>query len=62
MKAHQYALAAVVLAIAVTPANALQQKYVDPSGKVQVALAKQPLSPNGASRGPATMAEGGIAF
>lgn len=39
------------------PASA--QKY-SPSGRIRVALAKQPFSPNGQSRGPATMAEGGI--
>jgi arginase len=37
-----------------------QQKYVDAAGHVRVALAKQPLSPNGPSKGPATMADGGI--
>jgi arginase len=36
------------------------QKYVDGTGKVRVALSKQPLSPNGPSKGPTTMAEGGI--
>ena len=34
--------------------------YFDASGKLRVALAKQPLSPNGPSKGPTTMAEGGI--
>ena len=37
-----------------------QKKYVDASGRVRVALTKQPLSPNGPSKGPTTMAEGGI--
>ncbi len=36
------------------------RKYVAPDGRVRVALAKQPLSPNGPSKGPTTMAEGGI--
>jgi arginase len=36
------------------------QKYSTPQGKVRVALAKQPFSPNGLSKGPTTMAEGGI--
>lgn len=36
------------------------QKYVGPDGKLRVALAKQPFSPNGLSKGPSTMAEGGI--
>jgi hypothetical protein len=35
-------------------------KYLDPAGKVRVALSQQPLSPNGPSKGPATMAAGGI--
>jgi arginase len=47
--------------LALAPISAAQQKkYFDGSGKVRVALAKQPLSPNGPSKGPATMAEGGI--
>jgi len=33
-----------------------RQKYVDAAGHVRVALAKQPLSPTGPSKGPATMA------
>jgi hypothetical protein len=36
------------------------QKYSAASGRLRVALAKQPLSPNGQSKGPSTMAEGGI--
>jgi arginase family enzyme len=59
MMAHRYALVAVALALAVAPTGA-EQKYLDPGGKVRVALAKQPLSPNGPSKGPTTMAEGGI--
>ncbi len=58
MKTHRYALIAVVLAL-VVPTHA-RQKYFDESGKLRVALAKQPLSPNGPSKGPATMADGGI--
>ena len=64
MKVHRYALAAFGVAMAATlatPVTAAQQKrYVDASGDVRVALAKQPLSPNGPSKGPTTMAEGGI--
>jgi len=37
-----------------------QHKYKSGNGKIQVSLAKQPLSPTGPSKGPATMAEGGI--
>jgi arginase len=35
-------------------------RYTVADGSVRVALAKQPFSPNGQSRGPATMADGGI--
>lgn len=37
-----------------------QTKYVGTDGKLRVSLAKQPFSPNGQSKGPTTMAEGGI--
>jgi arginase len=36
------------------------QKYVATDGRVRVALAKQPFLPNGVSKGPTTMADGGI--
>jgi arginase len=49
-----------VAAVAVATLGAEQKRYVDSGGKVRVALSKQPLSPNGPSKGPATMAEGGI--
>jgi len=39
---------------------AFAQKYAAPDGRIRVALAKQPFSPNGLSKGPSTMAEGGI--
>jgi arginase family enzyme len=48
----------LTLAMAIAPLQA--QKYVGADGKLRVALAKQPLSPNGPSKGPTTMAEGGI--
>ena len=51
-------LAAAVAAAAAQPTA--QRTYLDQSGKIRVALAKQPLSPNGPSKGPTTMAEGGI--
>ena len=60
MNAYRCAHVAVVLAIVVTSASAQQKRYIDASGTVRVALSKQPLSPNGRSQGPATMAEGGI--
>ena len=58
MHTPRYALVAVILFGAAAPEA--QQKYVDAAARVRVALAKQPLSPNGPSKGPATMAEGGI--
>src|SRR5262245_47877223 len=58
MHLQRFAVVAVVVAGMAVPAAG--QKYADASGKVRVALAKQPLSPNGPSKGPATMAEGGI--
>jgi len=36
------------------------QRYTGADGRLRVALAQQPLSPNGPSKGPRTMAEGGI--
>jgi arginase len=42
------------------PSLATAQKYADASGRLRVALAKQPFSPNGTSVGPTTMANGGI--
>ncbi len=59
MNAHRYAVVAVVVIMIAAPTGA-QQKYADSSGKLRVALSKQPLSPNGPSKGPTTMAEGGI--
>lgn len=42
------------------PALAQAQRYTGPDGRLRVALARQPYSPTGVSRGPTTMAEGGI--
>src|SRR4051812_45210809 len=36
------------------------QRYRGKDGRLRVALVKQPFSPTGPSRGPATMASGGI--
>jgi arginase len=58
MNARQYALLVLVLLSGASPRAG--QTYLDPAGSVRVALVKQPLSPNGPSRGPSTMAEGGI--
>ena len=52
-------VASLATAATVMPA-AQSKKYVAADGRVRVALAKQPLSPNGPSKGPTTMAEGGI--
>ena len=49
---------ALLLLVAATPAFA--QRYTGTDGKLRVALAKQPYSPNGTSVGPTTMANGGI--
>jgi arginase len=47
------------LALGAVPAAAAQ-RYTSPDGRLRVALVQQPLSPNGRSNGPRTMAEGGI--
>jgi arginase len=44
----------------VCPGSAAAQKYIGTDGKLRVTLAKQPFSPNGTSKGPDTMAAGGI--
>ena len=49
----------VAALIAATPA-AQGRKYVGGDGRLRVALTKQPLSPTGPSKGPDTMANGGI--
>jgi arginase len=59
MKRHGSILLAVAIAFAVVPLAA-QKKYQAADGKLRVALSKQPFSPNGLSKGPTTMAEGGI--
>ncbi|MEW5918313.1 MAG: arginase family protein [Gemmatimonadota bacterium] len=53
------AVAMVALTLA-APSQGHAQRYRDASGKLRIALARQPFSPNGTSRGPATMASGGI--
>jgi arginase len=60
MKAARYGFLVVVMAVAAPTGTEQPGKYVDAAGKVRVALSKQPLSPNGTSKGPTTMAEGGI--
>ena len=52
---------ALTLALVVFPVLAqTPDRYKGADGKLRVALAKQPLSPNGPSTGPTTMANGGI--
>jgi arginase len=50
---------AFVTAILV-PSAARAQRYLDGSGHLRIALAQQPFSPTGTSRGPHTMLTGGI--
>ncbi len=61
MRLHRFAVVALALALLTASTGAEQkQRYVGADGKLRVALVKQPLSPNGPSKGPTTMAEGGI--
>jgi arginase len=53
-------LATAILIVMGTPTAALAQRYTSPDGRLRIALSRQPFSPNGVSRGPATMATGGI--
>jgi arginase family enzyme len=57
-QARCLALATVVLMSMTNGAAA--QRYTGPDGRLRVALAKQPFSPNGQSVGPTTMVNGGI--
>ena len=53
--------AAVLISVLSLAGSAVTaQKYTAADGRVRVALAKQPFSPTGTSRGPTTMANGGI--
>ena len=56
----RFRLATAALTMTLVISAGAQQTYLDGQSKVRVALAKQPLSPNGPSKGPTTMAEGGI--
>jgi arginase len=49
----------LLLALSAVSAHA-QGRYTGPDGRLRVSLAQQPFSPNGTSRGPSTMASGGI--
>jgi arginase len=52
--------AAGLVVLALSSTALAQQRYLGPDGKIRVALAQQPFSPNGTSPGPRTMADGGI--
>ena len=49
----------LLIALSAAPVQA-QTKYTGSDGRLRVSLAQQPFSPNGTSRGPNTMASGGI--
>jgi arginase len=51
---------ATLIATFAWAAPALAQKYTAADGRLRVALSKQPFSPTGLSKGPDTMANGGI--
>ena len=48
------------MTLLITATGAHAQRYTDGNGHLRVALAQQPLLPNGPSAGPRTMADGGI--
>ncbi|HSL70958.1 MAG TPA: hypothetical protein VK864_12000, partial [Longimicrobiales bacterium] len=54
------ALSLLTILVLVAPAVAGAQRYIDANGRLRIALAKQPFSPNGTSAGPNRMAQGGI--
>jgi arginase len=59
MRRIQLLLPSLIVLLA-APLAVHAQKYTGSDGRLRVALAKQPFSPNGTSRGPETMATGGI--
>jgi arginase len=59
MATRAFAVVALVVACSSGLLEA-RQKYVGSDGKLRIALSKQPFSPTGVSKGPTTMAEGGI--
>ena len=50
----------LLVAVALVTPLAAQNRYASTGGTLRVALAQQPLGPNGPSKGPETMATGGI--
>jgi arginase len=57
-RAFIVALALILL----VPRAQAQQKYSAPDGHLRIALVKQPFLPDGQSKGPATMAGGGVQY
>ncbi|HEX6314789.1 MAG TPA: arginase family protein [Gemmatimonadaceae bacterium] len=53
-------LRSLLLLLVLSTTTAAQSRYTGSDGRLRVSLAQQPFSPNGTSRGPATMANGGI--
>ena len=53
-------LIVVSMSLALSAGIAAQNRYQATDGKLRIALAQQPLGPNGPSKGPDTMASGGI--
>ena len=51
---------ALILLLFLAGVGEAQARYVGADGRLRVSLAQQPFSPNGTSRGPNTMASGGI--
>ena len=54
------AIVSLLAILLITSGVARAQRYTASDGRLRVALAKQPFSPNGTSAGPNTMANGGI--
>ena len=54
------ACALALLTLGLSQASQAPARYIGPGGTLRIALAKQPFSPNGLSKGPDTMANGGI--
>ena len=61
MEPRRSSVITIVLALCfVSSPSEAQTKYTGQDGRLRVALSKQPFSPNGTSKGPHTMATGGI--
>lgn len=53
-------LKSLTLALLLPLAAGAQQKYTGADGHLRIALVQQPFLPDGQSKGPSTMANGGI--